>query len=264
LPWKGAAMPCSEALRVQAYFDGELDASAALDVEKHLETCAECASLLADLEETRRLVRGDATYHRAGDDLHERIVAAFDCEGGRATKPAHRFFARNRFYSGAASGATAMAFAAGLAFFLMLPNADPLVGDMMNAHLRSMMSDHLIDVASSDRHTVKPWFADHTDVSPPAVDFAKEGYPLIGGRADYVDGHRTAVVIYRHGKHVINIFAWIAGSERVPSTVSRNGYHLVFWQSGNIEFCAVSDTGLDELTTLTRLVQGAGAPIGRE
>jgi anti-sigma factor RsiW len=257
-------MPCSEALRVQAYFDGELDATAAMDIEAHFQTCTECASLLADLEETRRLVRGSATYHRASDNLHERIVAALDREGGRATKPARRFFARDRFYSGAASGAGAMAFAAALAFFLILPNADPLVGDVMNAHLRSMMSDHLVDVVSSDRHTVKPWFAGHTDVSPPAVDFAKQGYPLIGGRADYVDGHRTAVVIYRHGKHVINIFAWIAGDERLPSTATLNGYHLVFWQSGNIAFCAVSDTGLDELMTLTRLIQGAGAPISRE
>lgn len=257
-------MPCRESLRVQAYFDGELDATAAADVERHLELCAECASLLADIEETRRLVRESATYQRADDDLHERILAALDREGGQATKPERQFFGQRGFYSGAASGAGAMALAAALAFFLFLPSADSLVGDVMNAHLRSLMSDHLIDVVSSDRHTVKPWFAGHTDVSPPAVDFAKEGYPLIGGRADYVDGHRTAVVIYRHGKHVINIFAWIAGSERLPSKASRNGYHLVFWQSGNIEFCAVSDTGLDELMTLTRLIQGAGAPISRE
>ena len=103
-----------------------------------------------------------------------------------------------------------------------------------------------------------------SDVSPPAVDFKNVGYQLIGGRADYVDGHRAAVVVYRHGKHTINIFAWAAGDERLPSTAIRNGYHLVFWRSGNIVLCAVSDTGLDELTTLTRLVQGAGAPITRE
>jgi anti-sigma factor RsiW len=257
-------MPCSEALRVQAYFDGELDATAAVDTERHLETCAECSSLLADLKESRRLVRGSAAYHRADDDLRERILVALNREGGQATRPARRFFGERGFYPGAATGAGAMAFAAALAFFLYLPGADPLVSDLMNAHLRSMMSDHLVDVVSSDRHTVKPWFAGHTDVSPPAVDFAKEGYPLIGGRADYVDGHRAAVVIYRHGKHIVNIFAWIAGDQRLPSAATRNGYHLAFWQSGNIVFCAVSDTGLDELTTLTRLVQEAGAPVSRE
>lgn len=257
-------MPCSETLRVQAYFDGELDAAATLDIEGHLETCKECAALLADLEETRRLVRGDATYHRASDDRRDYVVAALDRENGQAPKPARRFFGDSRFFSGAASGAGAMAFAGALVFLLILPNANPVVDDLTNAHLRSMMSDHLVDVVSSDRHTVKPWFAGHTDVSPPAVDFKNEGYPLVGGRADYVDGHRAAVVVYRHGKHTINVFAWTAGDERLPSTAIRNGYHLVFWRSGNIVLCAVSDTGLDELTTLTRLVQGAGAPITRE
>jgi len=257
-------MPCSEALRVQAYFDGELDAAAALEVEGHLGNCAECAALLADLEETRRLVRSDASYHRASDDWREHILAAFDRESGRVAKPGRRFFGDGRFFSGAASGAGAMAMAAALAFFLVLPSSNPMVDDLTNAHLRSMMSDHLVDVVSSDRHTVKPWFAGHTDVSPPAVDFKKEGFPLVGGRADYVDGHRAAVVVYRHGKHTINVFAWTAGDERFPATAIRNGYHLVFWRSGNIVLCAVSDTGLDELMTLTRLVQGAGAPITRE
>jgi anti-sigma factor RsiW len=257
-------MPCSETLRVHAYFDGELDAAATLDVEAHLENCAECASLLADLEETRRLVRSDATYHRASDARRSRVVAALHRENGRVSKPGRRFFGDGRFFSGAASGAGAMAFAAAMAFLLILPSANPLVDDLTNAHLRSMMSDHLVDVVSTDRHTVKPWFAGHTDVSPPAVNFANEGYVLVGGRADYVDGHRAAVVVYRHGKHTINVFAWTAGDERLPSTAMRNGYHLVFWRSGNIVLCAVSDTGLDELTTLTRLVQGAGAPITRE
>ena len=157
------------------------------------------------------------------------------------------------------------ALAAALAFFLLLqPASNMLVDDVTNAHLRSMMSDHLIDVASSDRHTVKPWFAGHTDVSPPAINFAGQGYALVGGRADYIDGHRAAVVVYRHGKHVINVFAWAAGDEHLPAESLRNGYHLLFWKSGNIAFCAVSDAGPDEMKTLTRLIQNAGAPVSRE
>jgi anti-sigma factor RsiW len=160
-----------------------------------------------------------------------------------------------RFMSGAVSGAGATALAATLAFFLYLPQSDPLVGDVMNAHLRSLMSDHMIDVVSSDRHTVKPWFAGHTDVSPPAADFSNEGYKLVGGRADYVDGHRAAVVVYRHGAHIVNVFAWAAGSEKLPNEVTREGYHIVCWRAADLDYCAVSDTGMDELLTLVRLIK---------
>ncbi len=257
-------MSCSEALRVQEYFDGELDAGAAADVERHLETCAECAALLKDLELTRAGLRESGPYYRASDALRARIADILDDESGE--RPARRPARIGKgFLWGALSGGGATALAAAFAALLFLPAAPNLaVDDLTNAHLRSMMSDHLIDVVSSDRHTVKPWFAGHTDVSPPAVDFAKDGYTLIGGRADYVDGHRAAVVVYRHGKHIINVFAWIAGDEHLPAEALRNGYHLVFWKSGNIAYCAVSDTGLEEIATLTHLIQNAGAPVSRE
>jgi anti-sigma factor RsiW len=257
-------MSCSEALRVHEYFDGELDAGAAAEVERHLETCVDCAALLKDLETTRIGLRESGPYYRASDELRARIADALDDESGE--RPARRPARIGKgFLWGAVSGGGATALAAALAVMLFLPAAPNLaVDDITNAHLRSMMSDHLIDVVSSDRHTVKPWFAGHTDVSPPAVDFAKDGYALIGGRADYVDGHRAAVVVYRHGKHIINVFAWIDGGEHLPATALHNGYHLVFWKSGNIAYCAVSDTGLEEIATLTRLVQKAGAPINGE
>src|SRR5277367_1582599 len=174
-------MPCTEALRTQEYFDGELDASASVDVERHLETCADCPSLLADLESTRRLIREQAPYHRADDALRKRIADSFRREGGDRPTVRRWATANLRFLSGAASGSAATALAAALVVFALLPPPSSLlVGDLMNAHLRSMMSDHLVDVVSSDRHTVKPWFAGHTDVSPPAVDFADQGYKLVG------------------------------------------------------------------------------------
>ena len=257
-------MSCNEALRVHAYFDGELEAGAAAEVERHLETCADCAALLRDLETTRSALRQTVPYYRADPELRERLANALDDEDGE--RPRHRgAWIGKSFLTGAASGVGVSALAAAMAFFLLLqPAPDLLVADLTNAHLRSLMSDHAIDVVSSDRHTVKPWFAGHTDVSPPAVNFANQGYSLVGGRADYIDGHRAAVVVYRHGKHLINVFAWAAGNERLPSATLRNGYHLVFWKSGNIAYCAVSDTGLDEIKTLTLLIQKAGAPVTRE
>ena len=248
-------MSCNEGLRLQAYFDGELDASAALEIERHLQGCADCAVLLTDLEATRQLIRRDAPYYRAPAGLREGIMASLDRDEGVRTPTAGRLSFSRRFLSGAASGAGVMALAAMMVFFLAVPRPDPLAGDLMNAHLRSLMSDHLIDVVSSDRHTVKPWFAGHTDVSPPAADFEKEGYKLIGGRADYVDGHRAAVVVYRHGLHVVNVFAWAASTEKLPGEVTQKGYHIVCWKSADLDYCAVSDAGMDELLDLVRLVK---------
>jgi anti-sigma factor RsiW len=257
-------MSCSEALRVHAYFDSELDAGAAAEVERHLETCTDCAALLKDLETTRSALRESAPYHRASSELRERIADVLDDEDGDRSRR-RKSWTGISFLTGAVSGGGVTALAAVLAFFLLLqPSPDLLVADLTNAHLRSLMSDHAIDVVSSDRHTVKPWFAGHTDVSPPAVNFASQGYSLVGGRADYIDGHRAAVVVYRHGKHIINVFAWATGDEHLPAEALRNGYHLLFWKSGNIAFCAVSDAGLDEMKMLTRLIQNAGAPISRE
>jgi anti-sigma factor RsiW len=122
------------------------------------------------------------------------------------------------------------------------------------------MANHLIDVVSSDQHTVKPWFAGHADVSPPAVDFPREDYRLVGGRVDYIDGQRAAVVVYRHGAHIINVFAWNQRDGSLPNIVTREGYHIVFWRNGNLVFCAVSDSALDEITGLTRLLQAASTP----
>jgi anti-sigma factor RsiW len=232
---------------VQAYFDGELDAGAVLEVERHLQGCAECAALLADLEATRQLMRRDASYHRADAGLRADVLRGLP----RDKSAAPRF----GFLTGAASGAGGVALAAMLGFFLILPRPDPLTDDLVNAHLRSMMSDHLIDVVSSDRHTVKPWFAGHTDVSPPANDFAAQGYKLVGGRADYVAGHRAAVVVYRHGAHIMNVFAWAAGDTRLPDTAARNGYRILCWRDADLDYCAVSDTGTEELQALVRLIK---------
>jgi anti-sigma factor RsiW len=248
-------MSCNEDLRLQAYFDGELDAGATLEIERHLVSCVSCALLLADLEATRKLIQQDAPYHRAGAALRESIMEGLGREGGAHASRQRRFDFSGRFLPGATAGASVMALAAALVFFLFLPQPEPLVDDLMNAHLRSLMSDHMIDVVSSDRHTVKPWFAGHTDVSPPAADFAKEGYTLVGGRADYVDGHRAAVVVYRHGLHVINVFAWAKSSEKLPGELTRKGYHIACWNGADLDYCAVSDTGMDELLALVRLIK---------
>ena len=148
------------------------------------------------------------------------------------------------------------AIAATLAFFLLAPPlVNPLLDELVSAHVRSLMPTHLIDVVSTDRHTVKPWFAGHADVSPVVADFEPQGYRLVGGRVDYLDHQRSAVVVYQHGAHVINVFSWAANARAVPGNVTRSGYHLAFWRAGDLEYCAVSDTAWDELLGLVRLLR---------
>jgi anti-sigma factor RsiW len=250
-------MLCNEAQRVQAYFDGELEAGASVVIEQHLAHCGGCAALLRDLQSVRDALREQAPYHRASDGLRNRLMESLDGESPAA--PSRQVLGDRRFWWGAVAGFVPAAAAVALVFFSNgAPPAGQLTADLVNAHLRSLVGEHLIDVASSDQHTVKPWFAGRADVSPPAVDFPQADYRLVGGRLDYVAGHRAAVTVYRHGAHVINVFAWRASAGAPPELTTQNGYHVACWRNGDLQSCAVSDTALDELLMLTRLLKNAG------
>jgi anti-sigma factor RsiW len=278
---------CAESLRVQAYFDGQVDALGAADIERHLEHCAECRELMQDLEQVRSLLRRDPAYACTPPALRSQILRALDEESAtersadpgssqaaaqgasqgnsarEMSRPRQRASSNWRgrsFWMGALGGAGGAAIAATLAFLLLVPPfATPLLDDLVSAHVRSLMPAHLIDVVSTDKHTVKPWFAGHADVSPAVADFEQQGYKLIGGRADYLDHQRSAVVVYQHGAHVINVFSWAANDRKMPDDATRSGYHLAFWKAGDLEYCAVSDTGWEELLGLVRLLRDLGA-----
>jgi anti-sigma factor RsiW len=256
-------MPCERAQQLEAYLDGELDAAGAAEVERHLETCGQCRKAKTQIEALRTVLREKATYHRADPQLRARIRASLDKETPRGRIV--RFPGVRAMWAGAAGGATATALAASLAFFLLMPAAgDPLITDITNAHLRSLASEHLIDVVSTDRHTVKPWLAAHADLSPPVADFSNQGFKLIGGRVDFLEGVRSAVTVYRHGAHIVNVFAWADYDEALPDFATRNGYHIVFWKSGNLTFCAISDTSIDDILALSRLLKGLSQTDARE
>jgi anti-sigma factor RsiW len=259
---------CAESLRVQAYFDREVDAVSAAEIERHVEHCSACRELLQDLEKVRSALRDGISYAAAPPALRAQILQALDQDAAtenervrsampRSLRPARqaRVFGARAFRIGAFSGIGGAALAAALAFFLVLPALSPLSNEIVSAHVRSLMPAHLIDVVSTDKHTVKPWFAGHADVSPAVADFESQGYRLIGGRADYIDHQRSAVVVYQHGAHVINVFTWAANGMRNLSNTTRSGYHLAFWQQGDIQYCAVSDTGWDELLGLVHLLR---------
>jgi anti-sigma factor RsiW len=257
-------MPCAETeRRLHAYFDGELDALGADAFENHLETCAECRAALEDLKTMRSALRADASSERAPPALAARITAALDRESapaGRKQRSAPGF--GRGLFAGAGGGLLAAA----LAFFLIAPHVlvprEALLDDLVNAHVRSLLPAHLVDVESTDRHTVKPWFAGHVDVSPAVYDFTAQGYRLVGGRADYFEHQRAAALVYQHGAHLINVFSW-AGEGMLPGDTTRNGYHLAFWKEGNLFYCAVSDTGWAELKNLVGLIRDAEGREGR-
>jgi anti-sigma factor (TIGR02949 family) len=266
---------CAESLRVQAYFDREVDAVSAAEIERHVEHCSACRELLQDLEKVRSVLRSGISYAAAPPALRAQILQALDQDtrdqdsdaatGNETAKSATprnlrstrkaRVFRGSGFWAGAFSGVGGAALAAAIAVFLVLPSLSPLSNEIVSAHVRSLMPAHLIDVVSTDKHTVKPWFAGHADVSPAVADYEAQGYRLIGGRADYIDHQRSAVVVYQHGAHVINVFTWAASGARSPRDTTRSGYHLAFWQQGDIQYCAVSDTGWDELMGLVRLLR---------
>jgi anti-sigma factor RsiW len=245
---------CERALEVQAYADGELDAVSSLAIEQHLETCTECRALHDGIVEMRAALKQDARYYRPAAAFVRKIHSDVVHEE-KAKRPRAAFGSRP-FWTGAFGGVAATALAASLALFVMLPSAqDELANDVASAHVRSLLGDHLIDVASSNHHVVKPWFAGRTDFSPPVADYAAQGFPLIGGRLDYVDGRRAAVLVYRHGAHVVNVFVWKDDGAMGASAKDVSGYHILMWKDDGLFFCAVSDMEAGELRKLSDLIR---------
>lgn len=257
-------MPCAESVRAQAYFDLELDSPGAADIERHAQHCGKCRRLLEDLKQMRCALRRELTYMRIPAAVKVRVIHALNHESKFRIAPVNRRGLRawctRPFWRGAFAAIGGMALAASLTLLLVAPPlGSSLSGDLLSAHVRSLIPEHLIDVVSSDMHTVKPWFSSHADVSPAVADFELQGYKLIGGRADYFEHQRVAVVVYQRGSHVINVFSWDHTRRTLSKSATRDGYHLAFWESGDLAYCAVSDAGWDELLGLAKLIQGVSA-----
>jgi anti-sigma factor RsiW len=240
-------MTCDETLRTQSYLDGELHGAAAQGAEHHLQTCAVCQALAADTADLSDLLR-KAARHRAPDALRGRVAVLLDRESMR--RPARPF------WWGAASGAGAMALAASLAILAILPpSAASLTQAVTDAHARALVKGQTIMVVSSNHHTVKPWLAAHAGLSPPVTDFAADGFALAGGRMDEVAGARAAVMVYRHGNHQIDLFAWPDRGATLPQPGMTRGFRSRFWKSGDLDFAAVSDVdsgAFEKFTALAR------------
>jgi anti-sigma factor RsiW len=146
---------------------------------------------------------------------------------------------------------------------LKQPGSDQfLATQLIASHVRSLMANHLTDVASSDQHTVKPWLDAKLDFAAPVVDLSGQGFPLIGGRLDYLDNHSVAALVYQRRKHFINLFVWPRKPEDSKSEkmVAREGYHLLHWVDGDFNYWAVSDVSVGDLQSFKQLFEGPTAP----
>jgi anti-sigma factor RsiW len=240
-----------------AYSDRQLGPVRRFLLGRHIARCPSCLGQLEAMQVLRTALRTNLTAYRAPPGLAARIGSALPRE---APAPAMR---RRRLRFGFAGSAMAGAIA-GVALTVMVtrltPATDPLVADVVADHVRSLMGDHLMDVPTSDQHTVKPWLSARLDLSPVVKDFVAEGYPLAGGRLDYVEGHRAAAIVYRRDKHVINLFAFVSTerSDLPPRQESLDGFNVVRWRMDGLTYVAVSDVELSQLLGFVRLVQASG------
>jgi anti-sigma factor RsiW len=252
-------MDCNEARkRLPLSIDGELDAAGQQELDAHLAQCAGCRRQHAQLRSVAEAVRTTASYHRAPPSLRDRIEAALP---GARRRPPER--AARRAFGWPSFGLASLAAAGAAAVTLLVvlaqrPSLEQRIDEeAVASHARALISEHAIDVASSDRHTVKPWFSGKLDFAPPVRDLAAEGFALAGGRLDYVDGRRVAALVFRHGPHLIDVFVWPAGpGESAPVRIDTlQGFQVAAWSADGMTFRAVSDVDAAELRRLADLLR---------
>ena len=256
-------MDCNETRRLlDADIDGELDLVRHLELESHLRGCPACTGLADAASARRAALRESLPRFTAPPGLAEKIRAALPSTSvpavaeHKSARPVKMFFPLWQFAGLAAS----VAFAAivGFSWGDRRARASTLIDEAVADHIRSLQVSHLTDVASTDQHTVKPWFAGKLDFSPPVVDLASAGFPLTGGRLEHLDGRPAAALVFHHRLHAINLFVWPAtGGNLAQGRATRNGYHTETWSQAGLNFLAVSELPSAELAEFTAIFRAS-------
>jgi mycothiol system anti-sigma-R factor len=241
---------------LHGYLDGELDASRSADFERHLEGCRECITALGSEESLRSSLQRSDLYERAPISLRKKIRAGLDAA---TTSPATMRIPAWRWL---AVAATILVVASVSWFAWQRRTIDSsstvpfTAAEMIDAHVRSLQPGHLTDVASTDQHTVKPWFDGKLAFIPPVKDFSDEGFPLIGGRLDVLGGQNVAALVYTRRKHIINVFVMPTKEADTPIHPPglRQGYQWRHWRRQGMEYCAVSDVSDSDIYELAQLI----------
>lgn len=239
---------------LNAYIDGELDLVTSLDIEEHLKGCAACSRQLQTLVDLHAATSDRSLRYAAPAGLEKRIRASL-----RETAPSAppRLAFSWRWFTPAVALVAAMFVLGFFARGWLAPNPQTALAQQVQmAHVRSLMADHLVDVVSSDQHTVKPWFDGKLPFAPPVPDLAPQGFPLAGGRLDYLDGEPVAALVYQRGKHLINLFIWPSAEKpQGLQNTTYNGYHIYHWDQSGMTFWAVSDVNPADLLAFTEAFQ---------
>ena len=236
---------------IHAYIDGELGLVTNLEIEGHLGECETCRSEHQEHSNVRALVQGGAQYFNAPELLKKRIEKQIK-SGRSQTVSSRRWLA--------IAAMVILAFSGVLSWTIFSArsqshNDDQLAQEVVSSHIRSMMLNHLVDVPSSDQHTVKPWFNGKLDFAPQVKDLAPEGFPLVGGRLDYVDNRTVAALVYQRRKHSINLFIWPSdGSDQSAQEFSNHGYNIIHWTQSGASYWAVSDVNSADLSEFANLL----------
>jgi anti-sigma factor RsiW len=250
-------MNCQEvSLLTHAYSDRELDLVRALELEKHLAGCPACSQAHENIRALKTALKSADLYFKAPAALSRQIRKSI--LSGKDQRAQRSPFA---WWSVLKLGIP-LAGAALVALLLVPPLInrsadDALAQEVTASHVRSLMLDHKTDVASSDHHTVKPWFQGKLDFTPPVLDLAGQGFPLIGGRLDYVHGRAVAALVYQRHQHFINLFVWpSAGNSTTPEKMTvRQGYNVAHWTASGMTFWAASDLNQAELREFVNLLR---------
>lgn len=244
-------MNCAEMnLLLHAYADGELDVVRSLEVEQHMKSCAACAAKMNSLKALQSAFKESDLAYSVPASLRRSVrEIARPSEDRETRRPPDLQW----FWKWLAIGATAVAVLA----IVLRPagiSQNELVGEVVSAHVRSLMADHLTDVVSSDQHTVKPWFAGKLDFSPSVTDLADQGFALVGGRLDYLNGRTVAALVFKHNKHFINVFIWPAVNAGASEQESYRGYNIVSFVANGFQYYVISDMDEPGLTQLASLL----------
>ena len=242
--------PAFEA-QLDAYLDGELATPDAAELEQHLRACPDCSRLERRRRALSAAVREQVLRFPAPDTLRARVRSAVRADLKWRVHP------RSYWPALAVAASLAVVAVGGWQAGLRQAASDALANQLLGSHVRSLMPGHLTDVQSSDQHTVKPWFNGKLDFSPPVYDFAGRGFPLIGGRLEYVAGRPVAALVYGRRQHLINVFLWPTerGGTGGPTGTTRQGYHLLHWTTPAYSYWVASDLGLPELRDFAALLE---------
>ena len=235
-------------LLIQADVDGELDPAKAARVAAHLDDCPQCQALQARLLASRQRFAASPELRRSAPDSLRDAVRAKLPSAKKPTRP------RLADWQGGALAAC-LALIVCLPLYAWLTRGDDLADWVVASHIRALQPTHLVDVVSTDQHTVKPWFDGRLPFAPPVKDLSADGFALLGGRLDYLPGHTAATLIYRRDKHIINLFVWPRATaiDARPKSGAREGYNFVQWRADGMQFWAVSDLESRELDDFAAL-----------